>query len=230
LSRAEEALRQEAAAPDAAGFVLAGGRSSRMGRDKALVALGGRLLVEHALGILRDAGLDASIAGARSPLAAFAPVVEDDEADRGPLGGVAAALASTTARRAVFVAVDQPLLPGSLVKYLLHHAQITGRAVTLCSVNGWAQTFPAVIDRAALPALAGELAAGRGGCFSAFAAAAAGMGQRVSVVAVELLAQAGQATDQAALPAVRWFLNVNAAAELRRAEAHGRSLVRAGIA
>jgi molybdopterin-guanine dinucleotide biosynthesis protein A len=201
-----------------------------MGRDKALVEFDGRPLLEHALGVLRNAGLEASIAGARSPLADFAPVVEDGEADRGPLGGICAALASTRARRAVFLAVDQPLLPVSLVEFLLHHARITGRAVTLCSVNGWAQTFPVVIDRAALPMLEAELAAGRGGCFSALLAAADHMGQPVSVVAVEVLAQSRQAAHPDGLHAAHWFLNVNDAADLRRAGAHCPSPDRARIA
>jgi molybdopterin-guanine dinucleotide biosynthesis protein A len=201
-----------------------------MGRDKALVEFGGRTLLEHALTMLRNAGLEASIAGARSPLGAVAPVVEDAEADRGPLGGICAALAAMDARRAVFVAVDLPLLPASLVEYLLRHARTTGRAVTLCAANGWTQTFPAVIARAALPVLEAELAAGRGGCFSAFEAAAAGLGEPVSVVAVEALAQSGQAAHPEALPAAWWFLNVNSAAELRRAEALRPCCKWAGIA
>jgi molybdopterin-guanine dinucleotide biosynthesis protein A len=208
---------------DAAGFVLAGGRSSRMGRDKALVQFAGRPLVEHALAVLRNAGLIASVAGAHSPLAAFAPVVEDSEVDRGPLGGVCAALGSTGARRAVFLPVDLPLLPSSLVDCLMRHAEIADRAVTLPSVNGFAQTFPAVVDGVILPVLEAELAAGRGGCFSAFEAAAGALGQSVSVVAIEFLVQSGQAVHLDFLPTAFWFQNINTEADLRRAEAYCQS-------
>jgi molybdopterin-guanine dinucleotide biosynthesis protein A len=117
--------------------------------------------------------------------------------------------------------VDLPLLPASLLVFLLRHARITGAAVTLASVNGFAQTFPSVLDRSTLPALHSELKAGRTGCFTAFRTASASLNQPhrqlLSVLPVELLAQTGQVTHPEALPAVRWFLNVNAPAHLLQA-------------
>jgi molybdopterin-guanine dinucleotide biosynthesis protein A len=190
-----------------------------MGEDKALVRFAGRPLIETALAVLRQAGLESYIAGARSSLAAFAPVVEDQEAGLGPLSGIIAALESTTARWAVFLPVDLPLLPASLLCYLLHHAQITGRAVTVPSVNGFAQSFPAVVDRAALPLLRSELEAGRGGCFAGFQAACAALGEPVTVLPVEPLVQCGQVSHPCALPPALWFLNVNSPADIERAEA-----------
>ena len=209
--------------PDAAGFVLAGGQSSRMGRDKALLPFAGRPLVAHALSMLREAGLPASIAGAnpsaRASFASYAPVVEDAEPGLGPLAGICAAMSATSARHAVFLPVDLPLLPPSLLVFLLHHARITGRAVTVPSVNGYTQTFPAVLDQSALPALQAEFSARRRGCFSAFQAAAAGLGQPISAVAVELLAQSGQVAHLLGTPPALWFLNLNSPEDMERAGA-----------
>jgi molybdenum cofactor guanylyltransferase len=204
--------------PDAAGFVLAGGQSSRMGSDKALIQLAGKPLIEHALAILCQGGLAAAIAGARSSLGSFAPVVEDPAPGLGPLSGVCAAMTSTSARYAVFVPVDLPLLPASLLAFLLQRARIEGSAVTLSSVSGFAQTFPAVIDRAILPGLQGGLEAGRAGCFQAFQAAAAAPAQKVTVVPVEFLAQSGHTSHPQGLPVSLWFLNLNTPADLERAE------------
>jgi len=206
--------------PNAAGFVLAGGRSSRMGTDKASLVFRGRPLVAHALEILSGAGLDSSIAGARVALGGYAPVVEDAEPGLGPLGGIATALASTAARWAIFLAVDLPLLPSSLVRFLLTDAQTNGSAVTLVSLAGFVQTFPVVLDRAVLPGLRAELSAGRRGCFSAFQAAAGGLGQALNVVDAEQLAQGGQVAHPDGLPAASWFSNINSAENLRQAEAH----------
>ncbi len=204
---------------DAVGFVLAGGQSTRMGEDKALIRLADEPLVVRALGVLREAGLNASIAGARSSLTDFAPVIQDARPDLGPLAGICSALVSTAAQYVAFLPVDLPLLPASLVKFLLHHARVAGGAVTLPSVGGFAQTFPAVVDRAALPALEAALRAGQGGCFSAFKSAAAQTGRPFSVVAVELLVQSGQVDHPKGLPAVFWFKNVNTPEDLERTEA-----------
>jgi molybdopterin-guanine dinucleotide biosynthesis protein A len=204
---------------DAAGFVLAGGRSARMGSEKALVQFAGEPLVIHALRILHSAGLTASIAGAHSPLESFAPVVQDSEPDRGPLGGICDALDATTARWVVFLPVDLPLLPASLVTYLLAEAQEPGTVFTVAEVNGFAQTFPVVVDRAALPGLRCALESGRGGCYSAFQSAAIGLGQAVKIIPVEQAVEAGKLAHPKTLPVACWFLNVNEPADLLRAEA-----------
>ncbi|HUX45604.1 MAG TPA: molybdenum cofactor guanylyltransferase [Terracidiphilus sp.] len=201
----------------AAGFVLAGGESSRMGRDKALVELDGRPLVEHVLGTLRESGLEARIAGARSDLKSYAPVIEDPGG--GPLSGICAALASCEAELAVFVPVDMPLVPPKLLEYLVFHARMTGAAVTVPSALGRAETFPAVVDRLALPVLQETLEAHTGGCFAAFARAAERLGRPIAVVAVEELAQCGQVMHPLGVPAGQWLRNVNTPEDLTLAEA-----------
>lgn len=205
----------------AAGFVLAGGESRRMGCDKALVEFSGEPLIVRALTLLRDAGMEPRIAGARANLQQFAPVIADPEPGRGPLAGVCAALATLREPRvpAVFVPLDLPLLPASLIAFMVRHAAVTGAFITVPSVSGFAHTLPAVVDPAAQPGLESALKEGRGGCFAAFKAAAAGLGQRVAILPVEYLAQTGQVNHPEALPPAMWFLNANSPADLSRAEA-----------
>ena len=185
-----------------------------MGEDKALVEVAGRPLAAHALEVLRAAGLEVRIAGARSELSRFAPVIADEQGYRGPLGGVVSALAQAAGEWAAFVTVDMPLMTPELVAYLVEVAQRTGCAVTLTACNGFVQTFPAVVRADALPVLRDRLGQGTGGCFAAFEAAARGRGESVRVLAAEVLAQAGLVRDGRGLWPHQWFLNVNTREDL----------------
>jgi len=204
--------------PDATGFILAGGRSSRMGTDKALLDFNGRPLIAHALDVLKAAGLPVFIAGARpearSELESFAPVIPDSETGVGPLGGICSALAVSDKEYAVFLPVDLPFLPPSLVTCLLHHAQITLAAVTLAAVNGLPQTFPAVLSRHILPTLQEMIRQRRLGCLAAFKAAG---NRSLCAVSAETLVQSGRIHHPKGLPVIRWFLNLNEKQDLRRA-------------
>jgi len=204
---------------EGAGFVLAGGQSSRMGREKALLEFAGEPLIVRALTILRDAGMQPWIAGARSSLSAFARVVQDAAyaPGMGPLAGICAGLSATTARYAAFLPVDQPLMPSSLVTCLLSRARLTESLISVASVSGDVQTFPVVIDRKALPALEGQLRSGRRGCLNAFQAASIAHAQRLSVLPTELLIQSGQIAHPASLPPAFWFINLNSPEDLVRA-------------
>ena len=208
-----------------AGFVLAGGRSTRMGTDKALLLFDGRPLAAHALATLRQSEISAALAGGHPSLAALATLIADP-LGLGPLSGICAALASTQADFSLFVPVDLPLLPPSLITWLFHHAAITQAPITLTSVSGFPQTFPAIIHRSARPALERELEARRLGCFSAFQAAANALAAPLSVLPVEYLLQAGQIAHPQSLPAAWWFLNVNTPADLNFAQLRSRARLR----
>ena len=77
---------------DFTAFILAGGNSTRMGRDKAFVMLQGRTLLARALEVCRTVTSDVRIVGDRKKFAPFAPVVEDVFPGCGPLAGIHAAL------------------------------------------------------------------------------------------------------------------------------------------
>src|SRR5256885_453653 len=80
-----------------AAFILAGGRSSRMGADKAFLELAGKPLIARAVEVACEAVRDVKIVGDPLKFAAFGPVIEDVYRDRGPLGGIHAALTNSAA-------------------------------------------------------------------------------------------------------------------------------------
>jgi molybdenum cofactor guanylyltransferase len=202
------------------GFVLAGGRSSRMGQDKALIPLSGKPLLQHALAILRNVGLEPRIAGARSDFSSFAPTLPDNPSDsgRGPLSGICAGLAASATDLAVFLPVDLPLLPSSLIAWLLQLAATTRSAVTLVSVAGFVQTFPVVIDRLALWSLQSSLGSDDRNCLRALREASTTISKPFSILPVELLLQPHHVAHPSGFPPAIWFLNVNSPHDLARAE------------
>ncbi|MBK8068288.1 MAG: molybdenum cofactor guanylyltransferase [Rhodanobacteraceae bacterium] len=98
------------------GVVLAGGRSQRMGVDKARLLWRGRTLLEHATAMLRDAGCSRVLVSGDYPGYACVP---DQFPDRGPLGGLASVVAHAGEARWLVVAIDQPLLDASMLRALL---------------------------------------------------------------------------------------------------------------
>ena len=75
------------------GFVLVGGKSSRMGRDKALLPWNGRTFAEHAAGIVAEACGSAALVGDPSLYGSFGyRVFADRFPGCGPIGGVLTAL------------------------------------------------------------------------------------------------------------------------------------------
>jgi molybdopterin-guanine dinucleotide biosynthesis protein A len=98
------------------GFVLAGGKSSRMGRDKALMELQGRPMVEIAVEKLRTFCTDVSIAGNREDLKRFAAVVPEMRLDVGPVAGIEAGLRAAGQPWVLFVPVDVPLMPAEVLE------------------------------------------------------------------------------------------------------------------
>ena len=143
------------------GCVLAGGQSRRMGRDKAMLAYRGRPLVEHALGLVREAGcVPVVIAGSRGDLREYAPVVEDLHPGCGPLSGIGAALAAAAGDSVAFLAVDVPLVPPGLLRLLVERAERTGALVTMPVAGGQAQPLCAVYRRELLGGVTAALEAG----------------------------------------------------------------------
>jgi len=105
---------------DLLGAVLAGGRSSRFGSDKALALLDGRPLIEHAIAALAPYVGRTVVCGRDDPR--WTCLADLPAPNMGPLGGLAAALAY--ARDKGFSAVlstgcDMPVLPDTLVAALI---------------------------------------------------------------------------------------------------------------
>jgi molybdenum cofactor guanylyltransferase len=162
----------DGSSPDVAAFILAGGKSTRMGADKAFVTLDGRTLLARALELARSVSRDVRIVGDPAKFAPFAPVVEDVFRGCGPLAGIHAALRASPADLNLILPVDAPFVSPPLLQYLIMRARTQGAAtVTVPRMNGSWQPLCAVYRRQFADAAEQALRAGRYKIDALFAAA-----------------------------------------------------------
>jgi molybdenum cofactor guanylyltransferase len=133
--------------PSRTGFVLAGGKSTRMGSDKALLDFGGHTLLDRALAVLRAVCPKVGVVGESEGSSSYVATVQDIYAGCGPLGGIHAALRSSSAELNLLLAVDMPFVPKGLLAFLLDTAAACDAAVTVPRTRRGFQPLCAVYRR-----------------------------------------------------------------------------------
>jgi molybdopterin-guanine dinucleotide biosynthesis protein A len=118
-----------------------------MGQDKAFLMLAGRTLLDRALELAGSLTHDVRIAGDAAKFGAFGPVVEDVYRQRGPLGGIHAALRQSTSELNLMLAVDLPFVDPRFLQYLVAQGRESGATVTVPRVAGGWQPLCAVYRR-----------------------------------------------------------------------------------
>jgi len=142
------------------GFVLAGGKSTRMGQDKAGLSLGGATLLATALAKARATTSEVFIVGSPALYSGYAPTFSDVFPDCGPLGGIHTALSHTRTEFNLILAVDTPFLSAGLLAYLTQRALDSGAIVTAPVIKAYPQPLCAVYSREFLPIASAALKTG----------------------------------------------------------------------
>lgn len=195
--------------PRTAAIVLAGGRSTRMGRDKAAIVLGGRTLLQRAVDAVE--GLVGEIVLVGAPGRALPPVtsdrplraVSDAVEGEGPLAGLLAGLAAVEAEHCLVVGCDQPALAPALLRLLLDRLDRATSASPL--VEGRPQPLVSAVRREV-----------RGDLDARFARGERALRALTEVEGADLVPdEAWRAAD----PDGRSFLGVNTPQDLARVEA-----------
>jgi molybdopterin-guanine dinucleotide biosynthesis protein A len=130
-----------------AAFILAGGQSSRMGRGKAFLELDGETLLARAMTLAAAVASEVRLVGDPEKLLPFGRVVEDVFPERGPLGGIHAALTNSNAELNLVLAVDLPFVQPRFLAYLISAASQSGAVVTVPRAAGGWQPLCAVYRR-----------------------------------------------------------------------------------
>jgi len=182
--------------------IMAGGKSRRMGQDKAWIELDGEPLITRVANVLAEVA-DEVLIVANDPRyeSLGLPVVRDRYPEGGALGGIATGVGAATHGTVLVAACDMPFLSASVWRLLLGH---DGEAdVVIPRIGGEFETLHALYTKACLPHMARALAENRLRVISFFAA--------VTVKPID------EPELRAIDPALRAFTNVNTPEELASA-------------
>ena len=146
------------------GFVLAGGKSLRFGKNKALARYKGKTLLQSALERLTPYCGTVCISGDFPEYKDYEekgyPLIPDVEEDKGPVGGIYAALSSCGTPYALFLPCDMPLITERLVVRIL--SETAGEGITAwMRMDGRLQFFPLLCCSSLLPQIRLQVEAGR---------------------------------------------------------------------
>jgi len=147
--------------PDLTGVILAGGKSTRMGSDKALLRLGGKFFLERIAGSLSPVAdtvvISAGEVGKYSELGF--PVITDIHHDCGALGGIHAVLSQISTSRAFFISCDLPLVTEVACQRIAD--TVTGNDVVIGRCDGRIHPLFGIYNKNVLPVVERCLAVGR---------------------------------------------------------------------
>jgi molybdopterin-guanine dinucleotide biosynthesis protein A len=132
------------------GVVLAGGKSSRMGQNKALMWLGGKRLVDRVVEVMHDVFDDLLMVTNTPDLYTDLgiPMVPDVWPEKGSLGGIYSAIYHVATSYCLVVACDMPFLQAAGLRYMI--TQMTDYDVVVPDVLGELQTLHAIYSKTCL--------------------------------------------------------------------------------
>lgn len=142
------------------GFVLAGGKSTRMGEDKAFLDFWGQSLIQRVLDVVQSVSDDVGVIGDQARFSKLGvPVYADVVRDFGPLAGIQSALRHSKHAHVIVLGCDLPLVGQSLLELLISKVPEAAVVVPL-NRDGQTEQLCAVYSQEALPVVEELIAKG----------------------------------------------------------------------
>ena len=158
LDKSDNRMREH---KDFATFILAGGESTRMGRNKALLEFGGQPLILRIAALLSSVVAQPTVIAPLEKFRGFGlPMIADDYPGFGPLGGIATALRATNKDWNLIVGCDLPFLTREWLAYLIQRASLSRADVVLPHSEGGAEPLCAAYRNRCLPSITAALQRG----------------------------------------------------------------------
>jgi molybdopterin-guanine dinucleotide biosynthesis protein A len=206
------------------GFVLAGGSSTRLRRDKVLLPWKHKTLIDYATDRLRPLCETVRVCANRDDLDAYRPLVRDALPNAGPLAGIVPALEHSASDWNFFLAVDLPLLPEPVLQFLADRARASRQGILglVPDVDGFPQPLCALLRRRLAPGLRRAMEEGKYKIMYALREAVKEIpGAEIKLVP---MAELAEASPKERLSPADWFLNINTPEDWQRALKLGSAL------
>jgi len=188
---------------EAAAIILAGGKSSRMGENKALVRVTEYKMLEGIIQVLRPEFAEIILSANDDCYAAFGlKTVQDSYKNRGPLSGIHAGLKASGFFTNFFAACDMPFTDVRLARYMAEI--VPGFDAVVPKIGEYYQPLFAVYTRNCLQAIEKQLKAGRNKITSFFGDV------RIRFISIDEITKFGEPE--------KLFFNVNTPVDLHQAK------------
>lgn len=134
------------------GIILAGGKSSRMGKDKSQLVVQGKTMLEHAYDTLSPLCEEVLISSSTQNLTSFnAKIIPDNYVNKGPLGGLQACLKASNHEYALVLSCDAPFVARSVYNELI--ARLSNSPVLVSECAGREHPLIGIYNKKALPVI-----------------------------------------------------------------------------
>lgn len=133
-------------------FILAGGKSRRMGEDKGLALLKGLPMIGHVIKSLHSVPLTVKVIATNPDYNQFGlSVFEDTIKNKGPMGGLMTALEQSFSPYVLLIGCDMPFINKKAICYLINNSKKGN--ITVAEINGYINPLLAIYPKSLLPEL-----------------------------------------------------------------------------
>ena len=133
------------------GLILAGGKSRRMGRDKAQIIFDNQSFLDNTVSLAENFTSEIVISSNQNPVTNY-PVIADIYKNIGPIGGLYTGLQAVKNDFVLVLPVDMPLLNKAVFKYLLEHIN-SDKKINVFHLNNRPQMLTGIYHKNVLPVI-----------------------------------------------------------------------------
>jgi molybdenum cofactor guanylyltransferase len=137
---------------DIEAFILAGGKSLRMGEDKGLALLNGSPMIASIIKTLQSIPLEVKLITENPDYTQFClPLYKDTIKNKGPMGGLMTALEQTSVAYVLLMGCDMPFISIKAINHLIDNS--IENKITVAETNGFINPLLAIYPKSILPEL-----------------------------------------------------------------------------